>query len=89
MFGAAAVRQKKRLKEQQIAAGGGVVSRGPYIKPFGPRFDANDLPYFKYKRALREAQLAVPESKVLNKVKKEKKIVFMDHKKEFKTFQEK
>ena len=29
MFGAAAVRQKKRLKEQQIAAGGGVVSRGP------------------------------------------------------------
>ena len=72
MFGAAAVRQKKRLKEQQIAAGGGVVSRGPYIKPFGPRFDANDLPYFKYKRALLEAQLAVPESKVLNKVKKEK-----------------
>ena len=69
MFGAAAVRQKKRLKEQQIAAGGGVVSRGPYIKPFGPRFDANELPYFKYKRALLEAQLAVPESKVLNKVK--------------------
>ena len=89
MFGAAAVRQKKRLKEQQIAAGGGVVSRGPYIKPFGPRFDANDLPYFKYKRALLEAQLAVPESKVLNKVKKEKKIVFMDHKKKFNTFQEK
>jgi hypothetical protein len=27
------------------------------------------LPYFKYKRALLEAQLAVPESKVLNKVR--------------------
>ena len=66
MFGAAAVRKKKRLKEQQIA--GQAASRGPYIKPFGPRFDANDLPYFKYKRALLEAQLAVPDSKVLNKV---------------------
>lgn len=57
MFGAAAVRQKKRLKEQQIAAGGGRAVRGPYIKPFGPRFDPNDLPYFKYKRAMLEAQL--------------------------------
>ncbi len=57
MFGAAAVRQKKRLKEQQIAAGGGRVARGPYIKPFGPRFDPNELPYFKYKRAMLEAQL--------------------------------
>jgi len=57
MFGAAAVRQKKRLKEQQIAASGVQVNRGPYIKPFGPRFDPNDLPYFKYKRAMLEAQL--------------------------------
>ncbi len=57
MFGAAAVRQKKRLKEQQNAINGGQVSRGPYIKPFGPRFDPNDLPYFKYKRAMLEAQL--------------------------------
>jgi hypothetical protein len=68
MFGAAAVRQKKRLKEQQIAAGGHVASRGPYIKPFGPRFDANDLPYFKYKRALLEAQLSASDSKNVNKV---------------------
>ena len=75
MFGAAAaVRKKKRLKEQQLAAGDQAASRGPYIKPFGPRFDANDLPYFKYKRALLEAQLAVPDSKVLNEVTSQKKL---------------
>jgi len=64
MFGAAAVRKKKeRLKEQQ-GAGGGQAARGPYIKPFGPRFDANDLPYFKYKRALLEAQLMGSDSTI-------------------------
>jgi len=68
MFVAAAVRQKKRLKEQQIAAGGGQVARGPYIKPFGPRFDPNELPYFKYKRALLEAQMLGSET-TLSKVK--------------------
>ncbi len=55
MFGAAAVRNKKR-KQQQQAAGGEAPTRGPYIKPFGPRFDPNELPYFKYKRALQEAK---------------------------------
>jgi hypothetical protein len=64
MFGAAAVRQKKRLKEQQNAAGDGPSSRGPYIKPFGPRFDPNELPYFKYKRALLEAQLVGSDSTI-------------------------
>jgi len=57
MFGAAAVRHKKRLKEHQMAASGDPAARGPYIKPFGPRFDPNDLPYFKYKRAMLEAQM--------------------------------
>ena len=28
----------------------------PYIKPFGARFDPNELPYFKYKKALEEAK---------------------------------
>lgn len=51
MFGAAAVRNKKRKSGSQAPA-----PRGPYIKPFGPRFDANELPYFKYKRALAEAK---------------------------------
>ena len=47
MFGAAAVRKKR--KEQQDAAKNKEKTRGPYIKPFGPRFDRNSLPYFKYK----------------------------------------
>ena len=51
MFGAAAVRNKKRKSGSQAPA-----PRGPYIKPFGPRFDPNELPYFKYKRALAEAK---------------------------------
>ena len=25
----------------------------PYIKPYGPRFDRNELPYFKYRETLR------------------------------------
>ena len=51
MFGAAAVRNKKRKSGSQAPA-----PRGPYIKPFGPRFDPSELPYFKYKRALAEAK---------------------------------
>jgi hypothetical protein len=51
MFGAAAVRNKKR----KTAAEKAELPRGPYIKPFGPRFDAAELPYFKYKKALLEA----------------------------------
>ena len=47
MFGAAAVRKKR--KEQKEAAQNKEKTRGPYIKPFGPRFDPNSLPYFKYK----------------------------------------
>ena len=55
MFGAAAVRNKKR-KQARDAAAAANAPRGPYIKPFGPRFDPNELPYFKYKRALQEAK---------------------------------
>ena len=28
----------------------------PYIKPFGARFDASQLPYFKYRQALAELE---------------------------------
>ncbi len=52
MFGAAAVRNKKRKAQ----ADRGEIPRGPYIKPFGPRFDSAELPYFKYKRAIAEAK---------------------------------
>jgi len=54
MFGAAAVRNKKRKAANAAAAAN--APRGPYIKPFGPRFDPSELPYFKYKRALAEAK---------------------------------
>ena len=54
MFGAAAVRNKKRKADAEAARLN--APRGPYIKPFGPRFDPNELPYFKYKRALIEAK---------------------------------
>ncbi len=54
MFGAAAVRNKKKKLAAQAA--GAPAQRGPYIKPFGPRFDPSELPYFKYKRALQEAK---------------------------------
>lgn len=56
MFGAAAVRKKKERAKLELAKTGEPPSRGPYIKPFGPRFDPNELPYFKYKKALLEAQ---------------------------------
>ena len=54
MFGAAAVRNKKRKQQSELAKGD--LPRGPYIKPFGPRFDPSELPYFKYKRAIQEAK---------------------------------
>ena len=56
MFGATAVRQKRererrsralRLVDQQVF---------PYIKPFGDRFDPNQLPYFKYRETLKLLQ---------------------------------
>lgn len=54
MFGAAAVRNKKLKAERERNAA--ELPRGPVIKPFGPRFDPNELPYFKYKKALQEAK---------------------------------
>ena len=51
MFGAAAVRKKRKEQTNNLQN----PTRGPYIKPFGPRFDPSTLPYFKYKRALIEA----------------------------------
>ena len=47
MFGAAAVRKKRKAQREEAA--NKEKTRGPYIKPFGPRFDPNSLPYFKYK----------------------------------------
>ncbi|XP_071745342.1 uncharacterized protein [Lepeophtheirus salmonis] len=55
MFGAAAVRNKKRREQQAINALN--AQRGPYIKPFGPRFDPNVYPYVKYKKALHDESI--------------------------------
>ena len=54
MFGAAAVRKKKQ--KALAEANKGDEPLHPYIKPFGTRFDPNELPYFKYKKALEEAK---------------------------------
>ena len=58
MFGATAVRQKRERERREREQRGldGVVS--PYIKPFGVRFDPNELPYFKYRKALEEEREA-------------------------------
>ena len=53
MFGATAVRQKReRDKREKLSR---VVDQQvfPYIQPYGPRFDRNQLPYFKYRETLR------------------------------------
>ena len=53
MFGATAVRQKReREKREKLSR---VVDQQvfPYIQPYGPRFDRNHLPYFKYRETLR------------------------------------
>ena len=44
MLAARAIRKKKSKTEQEKKD----LPRGPYIKPFGPRFDSSELPYFKY-----------------------------------------
>ena len=52
MLAARAVRNKKKKKEENVE-----VPRGPYIKPFGPRFDSSELPYFKYSVTIRNLTL--------------------------------
>ena len=51
MFGANAVRQRRERERREKVSRGGDVQAFPYIKPYGPRFDRNELPYFKYKMA--------------------------------------
>ena len=49
MFGATAVRQKRERERREKVSRGLEPQALPYIKPFGPRFDRNELPYFKYR----------------------------------------
>ena len=56
MFGASVVRQKRereRLDRLNRENDPPVI---PYIKPFGVRFDAQQLPYFKYRQALAQLE---------------------------------
>ena len=53
MFGATAVRQKRERERREKMARGLDQQAFPYIKPYGPRFDRNQLPYFKYRETLK------------------------------------
>ena len=53
MFGATAVRRKRERERREKAARGLEPPVFPFIKPFGPRFDKNQLPYFKYQQTFR------------------------------------
>ena len=53
MFGATAVRQKRERERREKMARSLDLQAFPYIKPYGPRFDRNELPYFKYRETLR------------------------------------
>ena len=52
MFGASIVRQKREREREERLARGEDPPIIPYIKPFGERFDPNQLPYFKYRLAI-------------------------------------
>ena len=56
MFGATAVRRKRERERREKAARGLEPQVFPHIKPFGPRFDRGQLPYFKYRQTLQSAQ---------------------------------
>ena len=51
MFGASIVRQKReKERKERLARGDPPII--PFIKPFPPRFDPKQLPYFKYRQSL-------------------------------------
>ena len=56
MFGASVVRQKRERERKERALRELDPPVIPYIKPFGARFDASQLPYFKYRQALAELE---------------------------------
>jgi hypothetical protein len=56
MFGATAVRAKRERERREKAARGSEPTVYPYIAPFPVRFSPEDVPYFKYRRALEECK---------------------------------
>ena len=64
MLGANAVRKRREKERKEKAARGIEAQVFPFIKPFGPRFDRNELPYFKYRKTLILAQQSGRHNKV-------------------------
>ena len=56
MLGATAVRKRREKEQREKVSRGLDVQVFPFIKPYGPRFDRNELPYFKYREAIKIAQ---------------------------------
>ena len=57
MFRATALRQKREREQREKAARGLEPRVFPYIKPFGQKFDKNQLTYFKYRHAFRNMDI--------------------------------
>ena len=57
MFGATALRRKREREQREKAARGLEPRVFPYIKPFGQKFNKNQLPYFKYIHAFRNMDI--------------------------------
>lgn len=64
MLGANAVRKRREKERKEKAARGIETQVFPFIKPFGARFDRNELPYFKYRKTLILAQQTRRHNKV-------------------------
>ena len=56
MFGASVVRQKRERERRDRLSRDNDPPVIPYIKPFGVRFDPEQLPYFKYRQALAQME---------------------------------
>ena len=64
MFGASVVRQKRERERRDRLSRDTDPPVIPYIKPFGVRFDPEQLPYFKYRQAIAQME----DEKVLREV---------------------
>jgi len=52
MFGATAVRRKREKERRERVARNSANIIYPYIRPYGPKFDKYQLPYFKHRKHL-------------------------------------
>ena len=64
MFGASVVRQKRERERLDRLSRENDPPVIPYIKPFGVRFEPEQLPYFKYRQALAQMEAEKAASEV-------------------------